>query len=130
MQYVKRRARASGITVTDTSKDGVGYDYEFIHPSGKREKIEVKGSSTGLIPDMRTNEFDDNKRLKADYIFLVHIVKNRAKILVKIPRSAVNPDDLRLLCTYRVSLSAKRLAQYAEPWGKEVLPPDGRVVRQ
>ena len=69
--YVKRRAARDNIKVHN-GKPRSGYDLVFVHPGGKKERIEVKGSEKDdMIPDMRVSEFDGSKRLKADFLYFV-----------------------------------------------------------
>lgn len=79
---------------------GAGYDFTF-HLGKKDLKIEVKGSDRKEpgIPDMRTSEFE-NRRLKADYLILVHPAQARKKNLYVIPREAIR--SLKTLKTYRI----------------------------
>ena len=108
-----------GIKVEDCrrSKPGVGYDFLFIYPDGHEEKIEVKGTKkeNGGIPDMRISEFDHNKMLIADYIYVVgNAGKSDAeKVLYVIPRNEIKPEKLKPLSTYRVyGFGKKRLPQF------------------
>jgi hypothetical protein len=104
MQFVRKWAKSKGIDPIDVSHSGRGYDYQFKHEDGKIEKVEVKGVSKSYgIPDMRVNEFR-NKRLKADYLFVVgNVATHRKRRVYKIPRNAIKPKNLILLQTYRIT---------------------------
>ena len=103
MKFVKDWAEKRKIAVKDMHGKGVGYDYEFIHPDGKTEKVEVKGTKKEYkIPDMSVKEFH-KKRLIADSLFVVGNVLSKEKILYRIPREAFKPGNLKLKETYHIS---------------------------
>ena len=103
MKFVKDWAEKQKIKVKEKHRMGVGYDYEFIYPDGKTEKVEVKGTEKEYkIPDMSVKEFDEKKRLKADFLLVVGNVFSERKILYKIPREDINPMNLLLKKTYRI----------------------------
>ena len=54
------------------------------------------------IPDMSVKEFK-KKTLIADFLFVVGNVFNKKKVLYKIPRKALKPDNLVLKETYHIS---------------------------
>ena len=102
MKFVKDWAKKQKITVRDAHGKGVGYDYEFIHPDGKTEKVEVKGTKKEYkIPDMSVKEFE-KKRLIADFLFVIGNVLSKERILYKIPREAIKPENLKLKETYHI----------------------------
>lgn len=102
MKFVRDWAEKRKITVKDTHGKGVGYDYEFIYPDGKIEKVEVKGTKKEhKIPDMSVKEFH-KKKLIADYLFVVGNVLGKDRILYKIPRKAIKPENLKLKETYHI----------------------------
>ena len=111
--YVWQRAEKRHITVQDKRRSGVGYDFEFYYED-RMEKIEVKGNSKDKgIPDMRTNEFDKDRRLKADFIYLIAHASQPEKKVYVIPREEIRPEDLRLLSTYRIrGFGKKRLSKF------------------
>lgn len=98
--YVKELADKEGVDVEDMRSSGAGYDFLF-HRKNRDLKIEVKGSDKKNpgIPDMRTTEFE-YRRLKADYLILVHPAQGKVKQLYIIPRAAIK--RLKTLKTYRV----------------------------
>ena len=102
--YVIERAKQKPdiAEVVDMRGSGEGYDLMFVYKDGHREKIEVKGNSEDRgIPDMRTSEFKD-KRLKADFLYLVAFSLQPRKKVYKIPACEIKPENLRELRTYRV----------------------------
>jgi hypothetical protein len=102
MKFVRDWAEKQQITVKPTSREGVGYDYEFNYPNGKVQKIEVKGTKgIDKIPDISSREFD-NKILKADFLFVVGNVLDEKKVLYKIPRQAIGNDNLLLKESYQI----------------------------
>jgi hypothetical protein len=102
MKFVKDWAEKKRILVEEKSRKGVGYDYQFIYPNGRTEKIEVKGTEKNLkIPDMSVREFD-KKTLRADFLLVVGNVFSKQKVLYKIPRKALRPDNLVLKKTYHI----------------------------
>lgn len=102
MKFVKDWAEKQNIRVEDKHGGGVGYHYEFIYPDGRIEKVEVKGTKKEYkIPDMSVKEFE-KKTLIADFLFVVGNVFNKEKILYKIPREAIKPENLKLKETYHI----------------------------
>jgi hypothetical protein len=80
--YVKMQAARNHIKV-HTAERGSGYDLVFLCPSGKKARIEVKGSEKdNMIPDMRVSEFDEARRLKADFLYFIGNVFKRTPILL------------------------------------------------
>ncbi len=110
--YVKNQAARNHIKVRP-SKFASGYDLVLLYPSGKRRRIEVKGSQKdNMIPDIRVSEFDDEKRLKADFLYFVGNVFKRKPILHVIPRNAIRPQDLSPRGTYHLRFGMNRLQKY------------------
>jgi hypothetical protein len=109
IDFVRSWAEKKGIRVEPTSRKGVGYDYQFIYPDGKIEKIEVKGTEKNLrIPDMSVREFDKNKTLRADFLLVVGKVLSEQKVLYRILRKAIKPENLFLKETYHIRRSQNR----------------------
>lgn len=109
MKFVKDWAEKQKIKVEEKYRMGVGYDYEFIHPHGKTEKVEVKGTKKEYkIPDMSVREFDEKKKLKADFLLVVGNVLSKEKILYKIPRKDIKPENLSLKQTFHIRKFQKR----------------------
>jgi hypothetical protein len=110
--YVKKQAASNHIKV-HTAKAGSGYDLVFLCPSGKKARIEVKGSEKDkMIPDMRVSEFDEARRLKADFLCFIGNVFKRTPILHIIPRKAIRPEDLSPRGTYDLKFGKNRLQKY------------------
>ena len=92
--------------ITDTSRDGVGYDFKVKwHKMRLIETYEVKGSSkTHKIPDMSIREFNNKGILKADWLFVVGNVNKKGKeVIYKIPRKAIKKDNLKLKQAYHIA---------------------------
>jgi hypothetical protein len=110
--YVKMQAARYHIKV-HTAKLGSGYDLVFLCPSGKKIRIEVKGSEKdNMIPDMRVSEFDEARRLKADFLYFIGNVFKRAPMVHIIPRKAIRPEDLSPRGTYHLKFGKNRLQKY------------------
>jgi hypothetical protein len=117
MKFVKDWAEKQKIVVRKTSRMGFGYDYEFTHPDGRTEKVEVKGTKKEYkIPDMSVREFDEKKRLKADFLLVVGNVLNKEKILYRIPRKDIKPENLSLKQTFHIRKfqNRKNMKKYVE----------------
>jgi hypothetical protein len=115
MKYVRDLAEKQNIKVEDKHSEKVGYDYEFTYPDGKTAKVEVKGTEKEYrIPDMSVTEFDSKDRLKADFILVVGHVLSEERILYKIPREAIKPENLRPKQTYHIRRfqNRKRMEEY------------------
>ena len=113
-------ATKEGFHPEDMRGTRVGYDFTF-HVGGKRIKVEVKGTDKEEpgIPDMRTSEFD-KKRLKADFLILVHPARAEKKDFYVIPRASIT--RLKRLSTYRVQgFGRTTLPNYLKSTLKSVL---------
>ncbi len=90
--------------MTDTSREGVGYDFLITWNNGKKEKFEIKGTrKLHKIPDMSINEFDKTKRLKADFLFVVgNLEEHNRPVFYKIPKNRIAPENLSLKQTYEI----------------------------
>ena len=98
--YVWNLATKEGFHPKDMRGTRVGYDFT-LHVKDKVVRVEVKGTDREDpgIPDMRTSEFE-KKRLKADFLILVHPAQAKKKDLYIIPRSDIT--RLKRLSTYRI----------------------------
>ena len=64
---------------------------------------------------MWVSEFDNNKRLKADFLFVVgNILKKGKEVKYLIPREEIKPDNLRLLQTYNLRCFQYEIAEERE----------------
>jgi len=104
--------RKRGCTVEDVSHDrGVlGCDL-VVTCRGKRSKIEVKGCSREWqIPDLHSTEFDERRRLVADFLCVVYYIGKAPPVLCLIPRRAIKPEHLTKLTRYRIKSGVKKEA--------------------
>jgi hypothetical protein len=109
--YVFERAKKKPdiAEVEDKRGSHEGYDFLFTYKDGHKEKVEVKGNAEDRgIPDTRTSEFDSDKRLKANFLYLVAYAKESRKKVYIIPRGEIKPENLRPLGTYRIRGFGKR----------------------
>lgn len=70
------------------------------------------------IPDPYVTEFDTNRRLIADFIYVVYFLKNASPQLCAVPREAFKPEDIRPRAGYRISSrfkNKKSLEPYLRP---------------
>lgn len=118
--YVFERAKKKPeiADVKDKRGSHEGYDFLFIYKDGRRQKIEVKGNEEDRgIPDMRTSEFDKDKRLKADFIYLVAYAKEPQKKVYIIPKEEIKPENLRPMGTYRIrGFGKKNRERFVKPF--------------
>gem|GEM_PF-4260101 len=103
--------------IFDTSRHGVGYDFKVKwNDTGLEETFEVKGTAKIMkIPDMSIREFDSDKRLRADYLFVAgNLFNSGQEILYKIPREAMSEENLKLKQTYHIRLfqNKKKMGKY------------------
>jgi len=103
--------------IFDTSRHGVGYDFKVKwNDTGIEETFEVKGTTKIMkIPDISIREFDSDKNLKADYLFVAGNLSNPGQeIIYVIPRKALTNENLKLKQTYHIRLfqNKKKMGQY------------------
>lgn len=81
MTYLKEEGyKPQKVTTDKSSGDCLGCDI-IAEIDGKRTKIEVKGSGREKgIPDCYGGEFDNNKKFKADILFVVRLNENNKPI--------------------------------------------------
>ena len=85
-----------GYTVEDVSRKRGhnGYDL-IISKDGETTRIEVKGCSREWqIPDFYFTEFDQNRRLVADYLCVVYFLDGRDPFLCIVPRDSIPPEHV------------------------------------
>lgn len=109
-----------GYRVEDVSRKQGHNGYDLIAASdAERMKIEVKGCSRAWqIPDLFSTEFDEGKRLVADYLCVVYFIADDPPKLCLIPREAISPDDVQPKSGYRISSRFKKqamLEKYIRP---------------
>lgn len=72
-------------------------------------KIEIKGCTVPWgIPDPYHTEFDDQKRLVADFLYVVYFLGEQPPQLCVIPRDAIDPSKVTRRQGYRISGSFKK----------------------
>ncbi len=104
--YLKNR----GWCVEDVSKNRRHKGYDFLARKGhKKVKIEVKECSRPWgIRDPYSTEFDEQKRLVADYLYVVYFIENERPRLCIIPRDAIKREDLTTKVSYCISSRFKK----------------------
>jgi hypothetical protein len=87
--------------VSRVRKDHKGYDL-LIQRGSDQLKVEVKGSKSPChgIPDLHSNELDDQGRLIADILFVVYLPDDKPSRVAIIPRDAFPPNCMRRKVTY------------------------------
>jgi Protein NO VEIN, C-terminal len=106
--YEQAKKKPDIADVEDKRSSHEGYDFLFIYRDQHREKVEVKGNAEDRgIPDMRTSEFKD-KKLKADFLYLIAYAKRPKKKIYIIPANEIKPENLKELSTYRIRGFGKR----------------------
>jgi hypothetical protein len=79
-----------------------GYTLVASKAGGSPITINVKGTTKMWgIPDVYVTEFDDDRRLVADYLYVVFILKNQSPRICAIPRDALKSDDIVEKHNYR-----------------------------
>ena len=99
-----------GYTVNNVSKgkgpnsEHRGYDLIAQKAGGVPIRIEVKGCTRLWgIPDPYVTEFDSNRRLVADFLYVVYLCNPEHPQLCAIPREALRPELLIPKFGYRIS---------------------------
>ena len=99
--------RKQGYVVQDVSK-GKGPNsehrgYDLVARKGDENlRIEVKGCTRRWgIPDPYVTEFDSERRLVADFLYVVYFIDSETQLCV-IPRDAFKPDDIVDKRGYRI----------------------------
>lgn len=107
-QYLRNR----GYAVEDVSKKREHKGYDLIAEQNDASlKIEVKGCSRLWgIPDPYVTEFDDERRLVADFLYVVYFIGCEEPTVCIIPRDAIKPEFVLPKHSYRVSARFKNEA--------------------
>jgi hypothetical protein len=81
-----------------------GYDL-FLERGYEQRRVEVKGTAKPYhgIPDLYENEVDENKRLRADFLFVAYFPPGKPEKLAIIPRNRIPPRSLKLKISYCIS---------------------------
>lgn len=81
-----------------------GYDIVAKKLGANPVKIEVKGCTRPWgIPDPYVTEFDSERRLVADFLYVVYFINQEAPKLCAIPRDAFKPEHIVPKVSYRIS---------------------------
>lgn len=90
--------------VARTRGQHFGYDL-FLERCSERLKVEVKGSAKPYrgIPDLYENEVDENKRLRADFLFVAYFPPGKPEKVAIIPRDRIPPRSLKPRISYCIS---------------------------
>jgi len=81
-----------------------GYDLVARKPGEPPVRIEVKGCTRPWgIPDPYVTEFDSDRRLVADFLYVVYFIDKEPPQLCAIPRDALKPEDIVPKFGYRIS---------------------------
>jgi len=91
-----------GYAVEDVSKKREHRGYDLIaEQNGASLKIEVKGCSRLWgIPDPYLTEFDANRKLIADFLYVVYFIDGEKPTLCTIPRDSIKPEFVLPKQTY------------------------------
>lgn len=110
MELAKRHLASQGYDVEDVSRKRAHNGYDLIaRKSGETRKIEVKGCTRRWgIPDPYVTEFDSEKRLVADFLYVIYMIDGEEPTLCEIPRDALSPDYVVPKQGYRISSRFKK----------------------
>ena len=109
-----------GYQVEDVSRNREHRGYDLVISKGnERATIEVKGCTREWqIPDLYVTEFDKEKRLVADFLCVVYLLRKQKPFVCLVPRDAISPDLVSKKQGYRISSRFKKravLEQYVKP---------------
>jgi hypothetical protein len=110
MEVAIRYLQAQGYDVENVSRKRShnGYDL-LVRKAGNTLKIEVKGTTRRWgIPDPYVTEFDPQKQLIADFLFVVYLIEGEAPKICEIPRAALKPEYVVPKQGYRISSKFKK----------------------
>ena len=108
--FVTEFLTREGFTVTNVTRNRAhrGYDIVAARP-GEEVKIEVKGCTKEWeIPDPYFTEFDSERRLVADFLYVVYFIGSEPPRLCAIPREAIDPSAVTPRQGYRISGRLKK----------------------
>jgi hypothetical protein len=115
--YAKRYLERQGYGVVDVTRTRGHNGYDLLaQREGEQLKIEVKGCTRPWqIPDPYVTEFDGERRLVADLLYVVYFLDGGKPELCIIPRDAIDPDMITPRQGWRISPRFKNetvLARY------------------
>ncbi len=110
MELAKRYLTSQGYDVEDVSRKRAHKGYDLVaRRANETRKIEVKGCTRRWgIPDPYVTEFDSEKRLVADFLYVVYIIDGEEPTLCEIPREALKPDHVVPKQGYRIRSTFKK----------------------
>lgn len=113
----KRFYQDQGFAVDDVSKTRGHNGYDLIvSRDGHSIRVEVKGCSRQWqIPDLFSTEFDSARRLVADVLCVVYLVKRHHPRVCLIPREAILPEYVLPKSGFRLSSKFKKQSKL-EPY--------------
>ena len=104
--YLKRQGYLVENVSRGKRRDSIhrGYDLVATRSGETPIKVEVKGCSRPWgIPDQYVTEFDDDRRLIADYLYVVYFLDGEAPQLCIIPRNEIKAEYVVPKSGYRIS---------------------------
>lgn len=106
IRYLKRR----GFEVTNVTRTRGHNGYDLLATRGDETvRIEVKGCTRPWgIPDPYVTEFDEHRRLVADYLYVVYFLGDSPPRLCVIPREALKPEMIRPKYGWKISSRFKK----------------------
>jgi len=117
IEIVKKYEKKCGRTIIDVqyNKNFKGFDLISISKNKKSIRtIEVKGTKDKYgIPDLYESEVTRNKKLIANYLYVVSFFSKKPKLYV-IPSQVISPEDLRIATYFKVcsNFKTKRMKKY------------------
>lgn len=120
MAIASKHLESDGFIVQDVSHDASHKGYDLLaRKADVVVRIEVKGCSVMWgIPDPYETEFDADRKLVADYLYVVYLLDDCEPQLCVIPRDAIDPEHVRVRIGYRISgkfTNERALKQYLVP---------------
>jgi hypothetical protein len=105
IRIAKEYLEVRGYTVEDASRNRQVKGYDLMAKrEGETLKIEVKGCSPMWgIPDLYVTEFDAERRLVADFLYVVYFIGRKEPKLCIIPKEAIRPEYVVPKHGYRIS---------------------------
>lgn len=123
--FASRYLVSCGYEVENVSRVRGHNGYDLIaRKVGETLRIEVKGCTVPWgIPDAFGSEFDEQRRLVADYLYVVYFLDDARPKLCVIPRDALDPALVRPKLAWKISSrfkNARTMTRFLVP--EEVLP--------
>jgi len=114
--YATRFLEVRGYKVDNVTRNRRHKGYDLLALRTHEElKIEVKGCTRPWgIPDLFFTEFDAERRLIADYLYVVYFLDGMAPQLCVIPRDAIDPSMVTPKQGWRIRSTFKKEAVMAK----------------